>query len=135
MLGVFKCHFFVQASLGEAKTKGNESVPLHLKFGDQKLVLGTLSLEKFPQLSFDLVFEKEFELSHNWKQGSVYFCGYRADSPDEYPSHFPLLFSKGFFYNSRIGKKSYQLNCCFISRLFSFALFSNRFSVCCAQHG
>jgi nucleophosmin 1 len=72
-----------QASLGEAKTKGNESVPLHLKFGDQKLVLGTLSLEKFPQLSFDLVFEKEFELSHNWKQGSVYFCGYRADSPDE----------------------------------------------------
>ncbi|XP_059430599.1 histone deacetylase HDT1-like [Corylus avellana] len=72
-----------QASLGESKNKANDSVPLHLKFGDQKLVLGTLSQEKFPQLSFDLVFEKEFELSHNWKQGSVYFCGYRADSPDE----------------------------------------------------
>ncbi|XP_062171459.1 histone deacetylase HDT1-like [Alnus glutinosa] len=72
-----------QASLGESKNKGNESVPLYLKFGDQKLVLGTLSQEKFPQLSFDLVFEKEFELSHSWKQGSVFFCGYRADSPEE----------------------------------------------------
>lgn len=91
---VSNASFFVQASLGESKNKANDSVPLHLKFGDQKLVLGTLSQEKFPQLSFDLVFEKEFELSHNWKQGSVYFCGYRADSPDEYPSHFPFLLSK-----------------------------------------
>jgi hypothetical protein len=95
VLGVFELPlFFFQASLGESKNKGNESVPLYLKFGDQKLVLGTLSQEKFPQLSFDLVFEKEFELSHSWKQGSVFFCGYRADSPEEYPSHFPFLFSK-----------------------------------------
>jgi hypothetical protein len=94
-LECLNCHFFFfQASLGESKNKGNESVPLYLKFGDQKLVLGTLSQEKFPQLSFDLVFEKEFELSHSWKQGSVFFCGYRADSPEEYPSHFPFLFSK-----------------------------------------
>ncbi|XP_030939072.1 histone deacetylase HDT1-like [Quercus lobata] len=67
-----------QASLGESKNKGNESTPIFVKFGDQKLVLGTLSQEKFPQLSFDLVFEKEFELSHNWKNGSVYFAGYKA---------------------------------------------------------
>jgi hypothetical protein len=58
-----------------------------LKFGDQKLVLGTLSQEKFPQLSFDLVFEKEFELSHNSKSGSVYFVGYKAVTreEEEYP--------------------------------------------------
>ncbi|KAK7853710.1 histone deacetylase hdt1 [Quercus suber] len=72
-----------QASLGESKNKGNESTPIFVKFGEQKLVLGTLSQEKFPQLSFDLVFEKEFELSHNWKNGSVYFADSEMDSFDE----------------------------------------------------
>ncbi|KAJ4705125.1 histone deacetylase HDT1 [Melia azedarach] len=67
-----------QASLGELKKdRGSEPVYLYLKVGDKKLVLGTLSAEKFPQLSFDLVFEKDFELSHNWKNGSVYFTGYK----------------------------------------------------------
>ncbi|XP_010535666.1 PREDICTED: histone deacetylase HDT1-like isoform X2 [Tarenaya hassleriana] len=68
-----------QASLGESKDKkGGESVPLFVKVGDQKLVMGTLSQENFPQISCDLVFEKEFELSHNWKNGSVYFIGYKS---------------------------------------------------------
>ncbi|KAI4349023.1 hypothetical protein L6164_009678 [Bauhinia variegata] len=68
-----------QASLGEVKKdKGSEPVSLFVKFGDQKLGLGMLSSEKFPQISFDLVFEKEFELSHNCKNGSVYFVGYKA---------------------------------------------------------
>ncbi|XXG64714.1 hypothetical protein AAC387_Pa05g2593 [Persea americana] len=66
-----------QASLGEVKKdKGSDSVPLSVKIGDQKLVIGILSSEKCTHMSFDLVFEKEFELSHNWKHGSVYFCGY-----------------------------------------------------------
>lgn len=57
-----------------------------MKVDEQKLVLGTLSHDKFPQISFDLVFEKKFELSHNWKNGSVYFAGYRAYyAPEEYP--------------------------------------------------
>lgn len=73
-----------QASLGESKKEGgNEFIPIHVKIDDQKLVLGTLSPANFPQIAFDLVFEKEFELSHNWKHGSVYFCGYQADSPSE----------------------------------------------------
>lgn len=86
----------IQASLGESKNKGNESTPIFVKFGDQKLVLGTLSQEKFPQLSFDLVFEKEFELSHNCKNGSVYFAGYKAAAmyDEEYPYHLPNFFSK-----------------------------------------
>ncbi|KAA8550229.1 hypothetical protein F0562_001913 [Nyssa sinensis] len=72
-----------QASLGEGKKdKGNDSVPLHLKIDGKKFVLGTLSAAKSPQLTFDLVFEKEFELSHDWKNGSVYFLGYQADSDD-----------------------------------------------------
>ncbi|KAG6778093.1 hypothetical protein POTOM_017940 [Populus tomentosa] len=71
-----------QAALGESSKKGNESVPLFLKFDEKKLVLGTLSPDKIPQLSFDLVFEREFELSHNWKNGSVFFCGYQAAIPE-----------------------------------------------------
>ncbi|CAL5331927.1 unnamed protein product [Camellia sinensis] len=62
-----------QAALGEGKKgKGNDIVPLQVNINGKKLVLGSLSAGKFPQVSFDLVFEKEFELSH----GSVYFCGY-----------------------------------------------------------
>lgn len=70
-----------QAALGEGKKgKGNDIVPLWVNINGKKLVLGSLSSEKFPQVSFDLVFEKEFELSHDWKDGSVYFCGYSADN-------------------------------------------------------
>ncbi|KAJ7981110.1 histone deacetylase HDT1-like [Quillaja saponaria] len=73
-----------QATLGESdKNKGSEPVILNLKIDDQKLVLGNLSRDKIPQLSFDLVFEKEFELSHNWKHGSVYFCGYKVYAPED----------------------------------------------------
>ncbi|KAG7627358.1 Zinc finger C2H2-type [Arabidopsis thaliana x Arabidopsis arenosa] len=67
-----------QASLGECKNKKGEFVPLHVKVGNQNLVLGTLSTENIPQLFCDLVFDKEFELSHTWGKGSVYFVGYKT---------------------------------------------------------
>ncbi|KAK6936158.1 Nucleoplasmin-like domain, partial [Dillenia turbinata] len=89
-----------QATLGESKKeKGNESIPIFLKFNDQKLVLGTLSPMNFPQISYDLVFEKGFELSHNWKNGSVYFCGYTSFmDDDEYPRNFfSTTFSMGAY--------------------------------------
>ncbi|GLU19832.1 hypothetical protein SLE2022_360570 [Rubroshorea leprosula] len=74
-----------QAALGESKNKA-ESVTLYVKFGDQQLVLGTLSHQNLPQMSFDLVFEKAFELSHDWKNGTVHFCGYKAQVPTpDYP--------------------------------------------------
>lgn len=50
-----------------------------------KLVIGTLSQEKFPQISFDLVFEREFEISHNGTKGTVHFVGYRSPNIDQYP--------------------------------------------------
>jgi len=57
-----------------------------LKVGEQKFVLGTLSREKIPQISLELVLEKEFELSHSSKNATVHFCGYKAYySGDEYP--------------------------------------------------
>ncbi|KAF5933839.1 hypothetical protein HYC85_030010 [Camellia sinensis] len=81
-----------QAALGEGKKgKGNDIVPLQVNINGKKLVLGSLSAGKFPQVSFDLVFEKEFELSHDWKDGRVYFCGYSADNQFEYPLHFFLV--------------------------------------------
>ncbi|KAL0309587.1 UNVERIFIED_CONTAM: Histone deacetylase HDT1 [Sesamum radiatum] len=78
-----------QACLGELKKeKGNESVCMFVNVDGKKLVLGTLFSEKLPQQQFDLVFDRDFELSHNWKSGSVYFYGYRAnesDSEEEIP--------------------------------------------------
>lgn len=71
-----------QASLGESKNKA-ESVPLYVNVDGKKLILGTLSHQSCPQLSFDLVFDEEFELSHNWKNGSVYFLGYKTFIPEE----------------------------------------------------
>lgn len=61
--------------------KEAKHVPLRLTVGENSYVIGTLSAEDRPQLMFDLVFEKEFELSHGWKNGSVYFIGYTADDP------------------------------------------------------
>lgn len=75
-----------QACLGESKSK--EQVFLYVKVGNQKLVLGTLSSEKFPQASFDLVFDKDFELSHSGKQGSVYVTGYTSLLPEEEESSY-----------------------------------------------
>ncbi|XP_073290666.1 uncharacterized protein [Primulina huaijiensis] len=71
-----------QAALGEVKdVEGAKHVPLRLKIDDKNLFLGALSAEEITQLMFDLVFEREFELSHDWKNGSVYFMGYIANDP------------------------------------------------------
>lgn len=71
-----------QACMGETKNKGTESIILSVKIDDKKFVLGNLSLDKIPQLTFDLVFEKDFELSHTWKHGSIYLCGYQTYAGD-----------------------------------------------------
>ncbi|KAL7096702.1 hypothetical protein ACP275_10G096100 [Erythranthe tilingii] len=70
-----------QACLGEVKNgKTNEPVYLFIHVNGKKLVLGTLFTEKLPQQQFDLVFDQEFQISHNWKSGSVYFYGYMASN-------------------------------------------------------
>lgn len=71
-----------QASLGEVKdVKAAKNVPLRLKVDDKSFVFGYLSAEGTSQIMVDLVFEREFELSHDLKNGSVYFLGYTADEP------------------------------------------------------
>ncbi|PQP98163.1 histone deacetylase HDT1 isoform X2 [Prunus yedoensis var. nudiflora] len=65
------------------KAKGSNPISLFAKTGNHKLVLGILSAEKFPQLPLDIFFGEKFELSHNWKNGSVHFTGYKSLS--KYP--------------------------------------------------
>ncbi|XP_019154774.1 PREDICTED: histone deacetylase HDT1-like isoform X2 [Ipomoea nil] len=71
-----------QANVGEVKKlHGSESVCLFVNVDGKKLVLGTLISDKLPQQQFDLIFDKDFELSHNWKNGNVYFYGFKAQNP------------------------------------------------------
>ncbi|CAH2041022.1 unnamed protein product, partial [Thlaspi arvense] len=77
-----------QAALGEGKKeKGSELIPLCVRIIGDNFIVGSLSAKNVPQVSFDLVFEKAFELCHNWKNGSVYFYGYSTDNPFVYPSN------------------------------------------------
>ncbi|GMJ02937.1 HISTONE DEACETYLASE 3, histone deacetylase 2C [Hibiscus trionum] len=74
-----------QLALGEVtrdkkKEKGNENVCIYLNFKNDKFLIGTLSQEKFPQIPLDLVLHDKFELSHTWKNGSVYITGYYVDT-------------------------------------------------------
>ncbi|EYU36980.1 hypothetical protein MIMGU_mgv1a011305mg [Erythranthe guttata] len=73
-----------QAALGEVKdVKGAKNVPLRLRIDLKNFIIGSLAAEDRTQLMFDLVFEKDFELSHDWKNGSVFFIGYIADDPTD----------------------------------------------------
>ncbi|XP_022767177.1 histone deacetylase HDT1-like isoform X2 [Durio zibethinus] len=84
-----------QVALGEVigdnkKEKGKETVCIYLKFKNEKFVIGTLSQEKFPQIPLDLVLHDKFELSHTWKNGSVYFTGYYVDTSQDTESEEEL---------------------------------------------
>ncbi|CAN6340950.1 unnamed protein product [Urochloa humidicola] len=68
-----------QAALGESKKSDNAL--MYVKVDDKKLAIGTLSLDKYPQIQMDLVFDKEFELSHTSKAASVFFSGYKVEQP------------------------------------------------------
>ncbi|XP_076950035.1 histone deacetylase HDT1-like [Bidens hawaiensis] len=87
-LGEDKVLHLSQACLGEMKNVKNETVCLHVIVDGKKLVLGTLNSERLPQQMFDLVFDRDFTLSHNWKNGSVFFYGYKADQPYDEPYPF-----------------------------------------------
>lgn len=69
---------------------------LNVKVGDKKFVMGTLVSESIPQTCFDMLFDQEFELSHNWGKGSVHFVGFKCpNNKDEYPFHslfYAMLF-------------------------------------------
>ncbi|KNA06810.1 hypothetical protein SOVF_177620 [Spinacia oleracea] len=68
-----------QATLSDVK-KETDPVTVSVTVDNKKFVLGVLTKSN-PQLSFDLVFETEFEISHNFKNGSVHFLGYQTEMP------------------------------------------------------
>lgn len=49
---------------------------------NNEIVLGTLSEGKCDQMLLDLVFDRDFTISHNSKSSSVYICGYRTGAPE-----------------------------------------------------
>ncbi|KAF7039265.1 hypothetical protein CFC21_049300 [Triticum aestivum] len=69
-----------QVALGEAE-KGSVGILVSAKIGDQKGAIGTLSAENHPHIPCDLIFEKQFELSHSSKTASVFACGYKIFVP------------------------------------------------------
>uniref|UniRef100_A0A0E0JSJ1 C2H2-type domain-containing protein n=1 Tax=Oryza punctata TaxID=4537 RepID=A0A0E0JSJ1_ORYPU len=62
----------------------NENVQVLVEVDGKRILLGTLSVELRPQLSIDLVFEKEFELLHTSKI-------YSDESDEEVPLAIPLF--------------------------------------------
>ncbi|CAH9071722.1 unnamed protein product [Cuscuta epithymum] len=95
-LGMEKILHLSQANIGEVKKeKGPESICLYVTVDDKKYVLATLNTEKLPQQQFDLYFERDITISHNWKNGSVYFHGYvgsdeMSDDEDDTDTEEPL---------------------------------------------
>lgn len=75
--------------MGENKSNVTEPIQLYVTVGQDKLLIGTLSHERFPQLATEIVLERNFALSHTWKNGSVFFSGYKVDASDD---PYPLLF-------------------------------------------
>lgn len=92
-------HWFIvillyQVALGESKVKGgkgNDRVVLKVQVDDSEVVLGTLSEGKCDQMQLDLVFDREFKVSHNSSSSSVYICGYRTEGPEEHGSEGNVL--------------------------------------------
>ncbi|KAJ3693693.1 hypothetical protein LUZ60_009173 [Juncus effusus] len=64
------------------ESKKPEDVQLFVKINGQKEEFGTLNQGKY-QIKYDVVFEKEFELSNASKNTSVYFRGYKVVMGDD----------------------------------------------------
>lgn len=83
-----------QAALGEGKGKseGSNKAVLSVEVDATKVVLGTLYQGKCDQISLDLVFDRDFVVSHTGSSVSMYLCGYRTEAPqDEYPFSIPFI--------------------------------------------
>ncbi|KAL4564815.1 hypothetical protein LXL04_028887 [Taraxacum kok-saghyz] len=52
---------------------------------DKIFIIGTLSEIRTVQI-LDLFFDKDTQISHNWRNGSVCFSGYIIDSTSDYGS-------------------------------------------------
>uniref|UniRef100_A0A0A9H363 Hdt102 n=1 Tax=Arundo donax TaxID=35708 RepID=A0A0A9H363_ARUDO len=66
--------------------KGNENVEVFVEVGGKRLLIGTLSVDRHPQYTIELVFEKEFELLHTSKTSNISVIGYKfSECERKYP--------------------------------------------------
>ncbi|XP_021305986.1 histone deacetylase HDT2 isoform X2 [Sorghum bicolor] len=94
--GEFYCHV---SQIALQDSKGNEDVRVFVKADGKKFLIGTLSVDKYPQYTTSLVFEKEFELLHTSKTSTISALGYKFsetsteegdESNEEVPQAIPL---------------------------------------------
>ncbi|KAG2311309.1 hypothetical protein Bca4012_025736 [Brassica carinata] len=75
-----ECPISITQVAFDKRTDGGSAV-LYVTINGKKLLIGTLS-QSDPQISCNLVFEKEFSLSHSLESASVYFIGQSADEQE-----------------------------------------------------
>ncbi|KAG7563421.1 Zinc finger C2H2 superfamily [Arabidopsis suecica] len=76
----FRRVFLCQAFFGEDVRKGINDGPVYLyaKVNGKKYVLAILSRKHFPLITFDLIMEKDFVLSHSMDEGVIHLTGYKT---------------------------------------------------------
>ncbi|XP_066377121.1 histone deacetylase HDT2-like isoform X4 [Miscanthus floridulus] len=72
--GEFWCHV---SQIALQDSKGNEDVKVFVKVNGKEFPIGTLSVDKCPQYTTSLVFEKEFEFLHTSKTSTISALGYK----------------------------------------------------------
>ncbi|PAN26949.1 hypothetical protein PAHAL_5G049100 [Panicum hallii] len=71
--GELYCHI---SQIALQDDKGNEDVRVFVKVDGNRIPIGTLSVDKYPQCKIGLVFEKEFELLHSSKTSNISALGF-----------------------------------------------------------
>ncbi|RLN23136.1 uncharacterized protein C2845_PM07G32200 [Panicum miliaceum] len=72
--GELYCHI---SQIALQDDKGNEDVRVFVKVDGNRILIGTLSVDKHPQCTIGLVFEKEFELLHTSKNSNISALGFK----------------------------------------------------------
>ncbi|CAH8266397.1 unnamed protein product [Arabidopsis lyrata] len=76
----FRRVILCQAFFGKDVRKGINDGPVYLyaKVNGKKYVLAILSRKHFPLITFDLIMEKDFVLSHSMDEGVIHLTGYKT---------------------------------------------------------
>ncbi|XP_039852315.1 histone deacetylase HDT2-like isoform X2 [Panicum virgatum] len=72
--GELYCHI---SQIALQDDKGNEDVRVFVKINENRILIGTLSVDKYPQCKIGLVFEEEFELMHTSKNSNISAIGFK----------------------------------------------------------
>lgn len=76
-----------QVAIGEG-SKSDDRVAVYIHVDGKKIMIGSCVRESCEQFGLDLVFEKDFKISHTSKSASVFCCGYTTfiQEDDEFGS-------------------------------------------------